>query len=276
MRCAALFLSSMVLCACEPAETGSRVGSVEPGTVLSGTPSEPGFVPHAFGVGRVQFGYDAQRAVAMPAQGWDASAEVMLPISLEVLILDQSALTDGFVDGVNGCTVTLQRFDELPLSSWAEEAGAWFAFEVAESTGSHTCGALDFPSDWGSNPAGHVIKWSWGAGLQPVTQDAIDIMGEDWPAWEPWVIGGGYWWQELSVFTGGTEKGGTFDPDGYVDAGIAQAFQVDAAGTLVVDGKGQPVQLMAAELAGALPTAWYEVQVVRYLTPARRLLESPY
>ena len=94
---------------------------------------------------------------------------------------------------------------------------------------------------------------------------------------QPWIVGGGYWWQELSTFSGGTADGGIVEPDGYIDTGIAWMWQVDDQMLLLYDIDGDKVPIPAEDAVnGPAPlTAWYEVQVVRYLTPADRLLESP-
>jgi hypothetical protein len=68
-----------------------------------------------------------------------------------------------------------------------------------------------------------------------------------------------------------------YDEDGYIDVGITYAYEVDADFNLVlVDDEKVliPAEDVAQPNNNAL-TAYYEVQVNRFLKPARHLLLDP-
>ena len=155
MRAFAALSMGFILVACEPPDGGTKTGQVGTNTAGTATSTEtPRFQPWAFGIGRLQFGYDAATGYAVPVQGLDdqTGEPVEYPIELQVQLLNVEAATTGSLTQTNSCTVYLQRTDPLQLASWTDPTGAWFAFEVAESTGYHTCAGLDFPEDWGLNP----------------------------------------------------------------------------------------------------------------------------
>ncbi|NCG20466.1 MAG: hypothetical protein GWP91_15770 [Rhodobacterales bacterium] len=274
MRQKLLLLSIGLVTACNPESVNTFEGTQlpTPGTTTTANAGE--FIPYAFGIGRIQFGYDVANDLAVPVIGLDElDAAVVLPNQLTVQLLNEAAAGGQPFDDTNHCEIVLQRNEALPRATWTEPTGAWFAFEVSESTGFHTCGDLEFPEAWGEVPVDHVTKWSWGGGIQPITADTIEIIGDDWDAFEPWVVGGGYWWEGLPQFTSDETA---FDADGYTDAGIAFVYQVDPDFNLIYSG-GEKVLIPAATVVSDGPSqAYYEIQVARYLTPADRLLESPF
>ena len=207
---------------------------------------------------------------------------MVLPITLTVLILDQEAAESGELTAFNHCEVVMTSVNTLPMASWTEPAGAWFAFEISASLGSTTCQTLSFdPSVWGDDGIHlHVTKWTWGAGLNGLTEDAIEGLGQTYDAMVPWVEGGGYYWEEIPRFTDADEAEGElpYDPDGYLDSGITFAYAVDQESLTLVMEEGEKVLRPASSMMagdGGVATAYYEVQVNRFLSPAQLLVETP-
>jgi len=250
--------------------------------VVDQDPEWPGFRPEYFGVTRAGFGYDAAIGAAVPVVMQDGlGAEEVIPITVSVLLLDSEAASSGALTDENHCEVVMTSTDTLPVSAWAGGSGAWFAFELTESVGTTTCGSLDFdPSVWGDDAVHtHVTKWAWGAGLNDLTVDAVDIMGDQYPALEPWVQGGGFYWEELPDFVDAKDPEGIarYDADGYVDAGITFAYLLDEEHRLAQDG-GEKVLIPAESVLqpyDEVATAYYEVQMGRFLSPAHRLTMTP-
>ncbi len=274
----AIALCSLIISGCGPA--------VEPVEVDTGETTEiaewMGFIPAYFGVTDVAFGYDLATLQAVPAVTESEGVPEMLPISITVVILDATALS-GF-NASNHCEVVMTSTSPLPRADWASDAGAWFAFDMPTSASSSTnCGELEFdPAVWGTEPESQVTKWTWGAGINPLTQDAIDVMGSDFTAMEPWVHGGGFYWEELPNLKDGESVEGTdgeklpYDADGYVDVGITFAYEMDADLKLVL-AEDEKVLIPGAAIPQPddnVLTAYYEVQVNRFLKPVQHLVQE--
>lgn len=264
---------------CDDGTSGGKptvIGQTPVGTSDPTTTGHDGFQPYAFAVTAATFGLDADALEVVSVTGTDASgAPVDLPISVTVLVTDVSGAQTGTFTDENHCTVVLENDGPLPYAAWTGDAGAWFGFEIASATGTTDCGALDFPPEWGENPVEHVTKWIWGAGINPLTEDTIDLLGAVYPQLAPWIVGSGYHWEDLAAFTA-SENQEEYE-DGYIDVGFAYAYEVDEMGALVVDGAGNPVLLPSDDVAasGNGATAWYELQNLRLLYPASVLLETP-
>ena len=270
-----------LLAACDSATVSNERGE---STLIEADELGPweGFRPAYFGVSTASFGYDAQRQVAVPIVYVDDEGdEAVLPISISVLILDQEAASSGELTESNHCEVVMTSMDTLPMASWTDAAGAWFAFELSASLGSTSCQTLSFdPSVWGGGVHSHVTKWVWGAGLNALTDDAIQGLGQTYEAMVPWVEGGGYYWEALPDFTDAddVEGGLPFDEDGYLDSGITFAYAVEEDSLTLVLEEGEKVLRPATtmwEADGRVATAYYEVQVNRFLSPAQLLVDTP-
>jgi len=273
----AIALGCFIVSGCDPGGKGNKKTDVDN---LGGDTDDsdwPGFNPKYFGVSTVSFGFDFENLQAVPVVTQnEAGNPVLIPISLTVLLLEaEAAETGNFMDG-NHCEVIMTRTEPLPYADWTGDAGAWFAFEMPGSTGESDCHVLEFdPDDWGNEPLEHVTKWTWGAGINALTPDAVALLGDEYETIEPWVQGGGSYWEALPEFGDAKDPEGVpiYDEDGYIDVGITFAYQVDDAFNLVFDD-GEKVLIPASEVAqpndNAL-TAYYEVQVNRFLKPVQHL-----
>ena len=270
----AVLCGTLLACQSGPTSTSNPTeGQTEP----SDTGFVPGdFIPYAFAIRTFSFGYDPVENQAFPVRVVsEDGSEVLRPIQLDIHLVNQGVVDGAALNETNHCIVTLKRSTPISVAPWLPETGAGFAFQAEGWEHSHNCGALGFSSNWGPYPPKHVVKWAWGAGLGPVSGDAKAIMGDDWPLFEPWVVGSGYYWERLPDLVMGTETTELFDPDGYVDAGIAYAYEIDDEDRLTLATDGSQVLLPASiqPADGPPARAWYEAQVGRYLVPAARLLE---
>lgn len=279
LRIASVPVALVVVSTACTSGTSSEPPATEGSTTTQETEFVPGdFVPYAFGIRSLSFGYDPALNQAFPIDiATESGSVVSQPIELHVHLVNQSVVEGAALDASNHCIITLRRHNPVDIAPWVAETGAWFAIEASGWEHVHNCGDLGFSSSWGPYPPKHILKWTWGAGLGAVTPDAIEIMGTDWALFEPWVIGGGYYWERLPDLVTGTQSTELFDSDGYVDAGIAYAYQLTAEGQLATTPSGDPLLLPASSQPADGPPvrAWYDVQVGRYLVPAARLLQSP-
>ena len=277
----AIALGCLVVSGCDPGSRGNKEGQVENLGTNTGENDWLGFNPTYFGVSNVAFGYDHETLQAVPVTTDDEVGNpVMLPITITVLLMAASAGETGQFTADNHCEVVMTSTESLPYADWTGDAGAWFAFELANSVGTTNCHELDFdPRDWGNNPVEHVTKWTWGAGINALTTAAVDVLGDDFPLFEPWVQGGGYYWEELPYFGDAKDPDGNvqYDADGYIDVGITYAYEVDADFKLALNDDEKiliPAEDVAQPNNNAL-TAYYEVQVNRFLKPALHLVLEP-
>lgn len=268
----------LVALGCAGGSNGDKPGVVgEPPTDTGEEPTtHDGFQPYAFAVVASQFALDPATLQVTGATTLDGGGlPVELPISLTILVTDVTgAETSDFTDE-NHCTVQLTHPGPLPYAAWTGEAGAWSGFEIDTSVGTTDCGRLDFPPSWGDNPVDQVTKWVWGAGVNPITDATLELLGPGWESLEPVLVGAGYHWQNLAAFPASDNQ--PEYEDGYLDVGFGYAWRIDESGLLVTDGAGEPVAVTVDEVAasGDGARAWYDLQMLRLLYPASILLDEP-
>lgn len=236
-----------------------------------------GFDPYWFGVQDARFGVDGatQTAVAVEVFDDDVGDFVTQPVTLTVLVTSQRGLKEG-ITTENSCSVEIELPGPIPLASWQSAASAWFAFEITRPEGNSDCNMLDFPPSWGTAPVDHITKWVWGAGVHELSTQAADdyrnaVGDEVYDALQPFLIGGGYYWDALA--SGQVELN---HPTGYVSQGVAIAHELDGSMRQVRDG-GLPVYLRSVDVldGSGVQTAYYEILSNVLLSPASHLRLDP-
>lgn len=210
-----------------------------------------------------RFAWDPETGLHQP---FAEVGEGLTPIQVTVTLIDTSfagALTDE-----NSCTVTLEVAEPLPTASWVVANEAWTGFDVpATRTVRDTCQFYGLPNEFGGDPALHVGKWQYGAGVGPLDPDVgeqirLGLPPSEWDALEPYIIGG---FLSSNLFEGGITK-----------KGFALGFEVDGNFEIVVDGVGnaEPIPGAAIDQEVGVARGYYEVTSALF-EPGSTLTNEP-
>lgn len=254
-----------LLAACSgPAGDGGD-GALAP-TADTGVPWD-GFVPHAFGPVAITFAVDA---AGNATSFVDAGTGATVPVTATFLFASE--------DLAEQCTVTFEHPGPIPPAAWAADLGAWGAWELpADALADDDCAAQPFPPAWGGDPAAALRRWTWGFGLGDL-EPAVDVLvrqeaGSEYAEVAPFLLGGGYFWDGL--LTLGDLPATPVEDwlDGYVDHGLAFAYEVDAD-LVRREEFGEPVLVEAADVhaGGGVAPAAFELTQTVILSPAELLL----
>lgn len=281
----------LLLTACKsepPADPPEEQPVVDEDTADTGTPVvDLTLRPAYFGM-FAEFAIDADTLEAVPAKAYDTLGQpIDVPIRLVVVLADAS-LESGVITRDTACHVTLERAEPLQPASWVEAAGVWVGYELGPGDatvalennrltqlvgfGLDACSDKQMESIWGDDPADVVAKWRWGVGLQEITsqvqgQVQAQLSPEEWNAVKPMLLGGGLYADFLEPQVPDTQ--------GYVDNGLAYAFEVDEEFRQRLDGTGNPYPIAKDVVTSGdngLVTAMYQI-VGGFLAPADLLLQ---
>ncbi len=219
----------------------------------------PGVV-HWVGLRRFEF-LVAPSAAAGPGRWEDGTLH---PMQLSILFADHEHLESGFEPGVGfACEVTFASTTDVPpiIGSWVSDGDATVGYEIPPdaTVANDTCSGrihAEF-ADYMTILEGTTL----GVGLHdlsPSEQKKLAAAIPAWPAIRDWTLGSGWHLGQLD---------GTTALSAYSKNGYAIGHEVDAKGTVLLDGAGQPMP-QDRDLTmppGAFPnSAWYSGEVFMF------------
>ena len=198
----------------------------------------------------------------------------LLPMSLTVLLIDSSLMETGVLNEDNSCSVSLEFDGPRDNAPWVESHGGWAGVDVpSDARVRDTCQFYGLPSAFEGDAARHVVKWSWGMGVGPLSdttrQMLIDSLpASEWAALEPYAVGASLY-SNLLTGSGLTE-------DGYFGDGFGIGYQVDGNFQVVLGGTGnpQPIGKEFINAPGGIATGYYETEFL--FQPGTTLTNTPY
>lgn len=257
-----------------PSGDGPDAGNDGPTDDTGTTTTHDGFRPAYFGVTGVRFAVD-DTGRASGFSGYSGGTWADEPISVEISIGDESVAASGFTDS-NSCTVSIVADGPLTDGSWASGVDAWAAWELPDvATAFSNCDALDFPPAWG-DPVDVVTSWTWGFGVGALDADVEaslrSSMGTDYDDIEPYIAGGGFYWDGLKDLD---DEDLEAWKSGWVDTAVTFAYEVDEQLVQRVDGTA-PIFIEGAAIrsGGSVARGLYDVQGTTLLSPASILLQD--
>jgi hypothetical protein len=260
-------LAFVLLGACDGNDKGP--GSDDSGTTPTTPTDFDGFLPVAFGITAAEFAVDAEGR----AGGWLAADDTPRPARMTLSIADATVAGAGWVEG-HYCEVSWEWTEPTPASG-APDTQAWSRWNPPTADVTDTCAALEFPPRWEGDVAAVVGRSVFGIGvgpLDPGVRAALEeSFGTSFPDLEPYIGGGGFWWDGL-LDQERVDVPDAWRETGWVDTSVVYTFELDAAGREVLI-EGSPVTLRTEGLweGGRLAQARYQLQGTALLTPATAL-----
>jgi hypothetical protein len=245
-------------------------------------PIKTTFEPEYFGVFGV-FAIDEATGDAVGSEGFDpyTGAPMHFPVQVTLLLTDTNGLY-GAVTPYNQCMINISHEGPLSRSTWSDEMGLWTGFQLPDDAEiTHDCNNLEGAAWAGVDLNTEIGKWSWGLGVEEIDEELAaqaeyGVGAQTWAELEPAMIGGGYYWNGLSI-----AYPGDF-PDDYMDVGFAVANEINESFEWQLDMTGYPILLDGEDIPldptgyypGVAPAA-YEIYSFLYLDATTLLSPAP-
>ncbi len=238
-----------------PLPDDTDVPPEDTGTTEEEEEEDGGYLDAAFFTMLGQFAFDDEAGAFVT---WADKELGPQPIRLSVTLIDGKILETGILDAENSCTISLEWDQPIEVAAWAEDEGAWAAFDVPTAAAvDDGCATYRFPGEWNGDPVAAITQWRFGLGLTTLSDETEELLryqlpASEWAAAEPYVVGGVF---QSNLFAAGGLPETLSDQVGFGYA-VDGNFEVEESGT----GNPIPIRSEDVETTEGIATGFYEVE----------------